>query len=141
MKKYDMSLKSIFIIFSIIGIISLVSLALSISICPFYNITGVYCPSCGMTHAFYALMHFDIKKAFYYNPMFILVPLSLLPFFIKQFIKPIKKSTMTKYFIILLIILIVTWIARLILFFPNAPVEYNKNSLFYTIYTHIVTLQ
>ncbi len=141
MKKSWMNFKTIFIIFAIVGIIGLTALALDINVCIFYNITGVYCPSCGMTRAYNALLHLNIRQAFYYNPMFILVPLALLPFFIEQFFFPIKKSTMTKYFIVLLILLLGAWIIRLVLYFPNDPVAYNKDSLFYHIYSYIVTAQ
>ena len=43
--------------------------------CPLKFITGISCPGCGMTRAYYALLHLDIKLAFHYHPLFILVPL------------------------------------------------------------------
>ena len=38
--------------------------------CPFYAITGICCPFCGMTRAHAALFSLDFKTAFYYHPMF-----------------------------------------------------------------------
>ncbi len=92
MKKQNiLNFKSVMTVFIIIGILSLISYAFGFSICAFYNITGVYCPSCGMTRAFVSLMHLDFKTAFMYNPMFIAVFLGLLPSAIELF-KPIKKK-------------------------------------------------
>ncbi len=36
--------------------------------CPFHLITGYYCPGCGGTRAFYALLHGRILQAFFYHP-------------------------------------------------------------------------
>ena len=41
--------------------------------CPLYTTTGIYCPGCGMTRGFHALLHGDILSAFHFN--------ALLPFF------------------------------------------------------------
>ena len=37
--------------------------------CLFYEITGYYCPGCGMSRAIYALMHFHWQQAFFLNPL------------------------------------------------------------------------
>lgn len=42
--------------------------------CPILWLTGVPCPGCGMTRACGALLHLDIAGAFYYHPLFWLVP-------------------------------------------------------------------
>lgn len=127
MKKFNFY--NILIIFLLIGAISLMLNFLGISICIFYNLTGIYCPSCGMTRAFVSLFHFNIKEAFYYNPMFISIPLVILPFFIEQFFFKIKKSTKNMYFLSILILIIAVWIIRLCLYFPNAPMPYNPDNL------------
>lgn len=44
--------------------------------CPFYKITGCYCPGCGVTRAALALLHGNPEQAFRYNPLvFSLLPL------------------------------------------------------------------
>ncbi|WP_147387881.1 DUF2752 domain-containing protein, partial [Fusobacterium periodonticum] len=48
------------------------------SICLFYNIYGVACPSCGMTRSYMALLHGDIHQAIYFHPLFWVVPLLLI---------------------------------------------------------------
>lgn len=45
--------------------------------CIFHEITGFYCPGCGMTRCLNALLHFDFYQAFRYNMLMIL----LIPFF------------------------------------------------------------
>ena len=37
--------------------------------CPIKHLTGVQCPTCGMTRAMIALMRLDIKGYIEYNPM------------------------------------------------------------------------
>ena len=56
------------------------------SICLFINIFGLPCPACGMTRAYISLVHLDIKKAFYYHPLFWSVPLILLGYKNKKLI-------------------------------------------------------
>ena len=40
--------------------------------CPFYEVTGLQCPGCGITHLVLCLLRGDIGGAFSYNP-FVLV--------------------------------------------------------------------
>lgn len=40
--------------------------------CPFWELTGLECPACGNQRALHSLLHGDFKKAFSYNPFFIL---------------------------------------------------------------------
>lgn len=46
--------------------------------CLFKKVTGIYCPACGMTRAFYSIIYnFDLIQAFSYNilsiPLFIFI--------------------------------------------------------------------
>jgi hypothetical protein len=41
--------------------------------CPLLNITGIPCPGCGMTRAFLAFFRLDLKGAFHYHPMFLML--------------------------------------------------------------------
>jgi len=36
--------------------------------CPIYRATGVYCPGCGGTHAFHALVHGQVEKSLRFHP-------------------------------------------------------------------------
>ena len=41
--------------------------------CPVYLLTGYKCPGCGSQRAFYHLFHGDVKAAFSYNPLMLLM--------------------------------------------------------------------
>lgn len=57
---------SLFIIFMIIP----TSYFTDKTFCHYHNITGYLCPTCGVTRAFSSLLHFNIKNAFSYHPVF-----------------------------------------------------------------------
>jgi hypothetical protein len=40
--------------------------------CLFHDITGWYCPGCGITRALHALVHFDLWRALAMNPLLVL---------------------------------------------------------------------
>ncbi|MCL2415752.1 MAG: DUF2752 domain-containing protein [Defluviitaleaceae bacterium] len=104
------------------GIALVVSLLTNFSICIFYRTTGVPCPSCGMTRAFRELFIADIAGAFWYHPLFFLVP--LLPLLIWEKTPKFLSS-------VLLGVFLVVWVVRLVLFFPHTyPMTFNPNSLF-----------
>lgn len=42
--------------------------------CPFRNLTGIPCPGCGMSRAWWAFLRLDIREAFRQHPMFWAVP-------------------------------------------------------------------
>lgn len=71
--------------------------------CPFYYITGIPCAGCGMTRAWISLLHLDIKKAYYYHPLFILPLIFIICFAFKNRI-PHKIYTGVVVTIILLFI-------------------------------------
>lgn len=46
--------------------------------CMFHFVTGLHCPGCGATRCAAALLHGDLRQAFAYNPLFVV----LLPFLV-----------------------------------------------------------
>ncbi|MFC5571102.1 DUF2752 domain-containing protein [Lysobacter yangpyeongensis] len=40
--------------------------------CLFHDLTGLYCPGCGITRALHALVHFDLRRALAMNAFFVL---------------------------------------------------------------------
>jgi hypothetical protein len=47
--------------------------AASFPACPFYVMTGLYCPGCGTLRCLHALMHADLRSAAGYNVMTVLL--------------------------------------------------------------------
>lgn len=81
--------------------------------CLFYQATHCYCPGCGITRAYYSLLHGDFYMAFRYNPM-------ALPFLIiAALIAIFPRLSTTNYVIVpILITIIVYWIARNLPWYP-----------------------
>jgi Protein of unknown function (DUF2752) len=44
-------------------------------VCPFHQLTGLWCPGCGTSRALHQLLHGNVVAAFYFNPLAV----SLLP--------------------------------------------------------------
>lgn len=90
------------------------------SICVFYNIFGIPCPACGMTRAVINLLRFNIREAFMYNPLFII--LFIIPL---AFINNKKKLNIS-----IIITFISVWIVRMCIMFPNSnPMIFNENAV------------
>lgn len=51
--------------------------------CPIKYMTGISCAGCGMTRAWLALLHFDVKAAFIYHPLFFMPPVALVLYICK----------------------------------------------------------
>lgn len=49
------------------------SQATSFPVCPFYAITGLYCPGCGTLRCLHALLHADLRSAFGFNAVTVLL--------------------------------------------------------------------
>ena len=72
--------------------------------CFFYELTGLYCPGCGITRAFISLFKLDLYQAFRYNMLVVI----LLPFFIvyiiyKFLLKGSKKIPNSFWYFLLIV--------------------------------------
>ena len=68
--------------------------------CPFFALTGLQCPGCGSTHAFYALVHGDFPAAWAFNPFtLVVVPLLVL----KLFTPPLPRRLLVPFTVALFI--------------------------------------
>ena len=93
------------------------------SICLIRGLTGIPCPSCGMSRAIIAFINGDIINAFKFHPLF------WLPFIL--FVLIVFRRKFFKQIIIGAIILtMIVYIFRMAMFFPNIdPMKYNEKSI------------
>ena len=85
--------------------------------CPVNFFFHFPCPGCGLTRAYIAALHFDIKKAFEYHPLFVVVAPMLLYVIHRNALKKHFSST-TEYILLLifLVLFIAVYILRLLKF-------------------------
>lgn len=79
--------------------------------CPTKMLLGISCPGCGMTRACLAVLRFDFKDAFFYHPLFILVPFMGIAFLWKE---RFPKRLLRAFWIGISIIFILVWLYRLL---------------------------
>ncbi|MBN2221358.1 MAG: DUF2752 domain-containing protein [Vallitaleaceae bacterium] len=101
--------------------------------CVYKNIFGIPCPGCGMTRSYKALLKLDFQQAFYYHPLFFLVPILFL-FILVQFCLLKKKGKANRWIEWILYIMVglflVVYVYRMILFFPHtAPMDFYHEGL------------
>ena len=90
--------------------------------CYFREITGHSCPTCGLSHSFFAMSHFQLSKSFKFHPMGpILYVITILLFFkfsielvMKKDIKIKLNSVVTRTFLgLFFCVWVVHWIFKL----------------------------
>lgn len=84
--------------------------------CIFNQVTGIYCPACGMTRAFYSILNFNFIDAFCYNilsiPLFIFIISSLIILIYEvllnkfEYIPKLLKLLSNKFVLILIFVMI-----------------------------------
>lgn len=103
--------------------------------CPFRFFLGLSSPGCGMTRAWIQVLHFNFKDAFYFHPLYPLVPIMGLMWLFEDKIKPNWNKL---FWIIIIIVFIVVYIIRFQN--PNQDIvafDFEK-SIIYKIYTAII---
>ncbi|MFD1900312.1 DUF2752 domain-containing protein [Enterococcus termitis] len=103
----------------------------NLELCVFKNIFGIPCPGCGMTRAFIHVFQLDLKGAFYYHPLFWLVPIIFGIFLFRNKVPVFKRICQNNTVIFSLLGLFITvYVVRLITLFPTtAPMDFNTHSL------------
>lgn len=79
--EYPVTLGAIFAVVTVTGLVIVRLLTPYIQgrvHCVFDSLTGIPCPSCGITRSAYSLAGFDIPGALFYNPLFALTSLALI---------------------------------------------------------------
>lgn len=130
-------MKKISVFFFAFIIYTIVMHILNLNSCIIYLVTGIPCMSCGFTRAYFDLFVLDFGHAFFHNPMF-WIPLVVIIIEFLIYIKKLSKNIRVPIYLFLVFLMIVSWIIRMILYFPDTyPMIYNKKSLFYTLYSII----
>lgn len=98
--------------------------------CPIRWITGITCPSCGMTRAALSLLKFDFISAFTYHPLIFVLPIFVVIYFIRN---RLPKKTQTFFLYTFIILFIVVYILRL---FAGSEIVYIdfKSGIIYKIF-------
>ena len=86
--------------------------------CPIYFFTGIPCPTCGMSRAYFSLFHLDIMQAFHYHPLFLL---PIVVFYLS--FKWNTYSNKTKNFILKSIITLMILVYAFRLFDPSSFIK------------------
>ena len=93
--------------------------------CPIETMFGIPCPGCMMTTAFYYLIQFDFKSAFYFNPAIYLLVIMFVPL-VYSYIK--NKDVFNQLLWITLILWGMIYLYRMITVFPNFPMSYVEDN-------------
>ena len=101
--------------------------------CPIRWITGITCPSCGMTRAALSLLKFDFVSAFTYHPLIFVLPIFAVIYLIR---KRLPKKTQTFFVYTFIILFIVVYILRL---FAGSEIVYIdfKSGIIYKIFNFL----
>ena len=106
--------------------------------CPIKYLTGISCPGCGMSRAYFSLFRLDLNAAFDYHPLWPFVfPVigSLVFFHTKQ-----KKQAFRVILILALSTMFLTFLIRMFLGNGNVVVYAPENGIVYRIVQKLVSL-
>lgn len=116
-----------------LGIVLILFLLLLFYKCPIQTLTGLPCPGCNMKTSLYYLLHFKFSLSFYYHAL--LIPTIVVFVWIVFNYKNHEQTK--KLLMIWAIFMIVYYIYRMIVYFPNSPMMYSKENLIYFIFRHV----
>ena len=106
--------------------------------CPIKFVTGVSCPGCGMSRACIWLLLGNISDAFYFHPLFWVVPFFPVLFILREAGK-LPKKAYDVCITVICIAFIAVWIVRM--FSGGEVVVFEpENGAFARIFRHIPTL-
>ena len=116
-----------------LGIVLILFLLLLFYKCPIQTLTGFPCPGCNMKTSLYYLLQFKFSESLYYHAL--LIPTIVV--FVWIVFNSKNQERIKKLLIIWAILMIVYYIYRMIVYFPNSPMVYGKNNLIYFIFRHV----
>ena len=116
-----------------LGIVLILFLLLLFYKCPIQTLTGLPCPGCNMKTSLYYLLHFKFSESLYYHAL--LIPTIVV--FVSILFNYKNQERIKRLLIIWAVLMIVYYIYRMLVYFPNSPMVYNKNNLIYFIFRHV----
>ncbi|MBN2558348.1 MAG: DUF2752 domain-containing protein [Clostridia bacterium] len=119
-------IKSIIPIVISIALLILIAVFSDTGLCVFRRITGLPCPSCGMTRAYVELLSGNVAGAFLMHPLFWFIPIIIGLMIHTQ----ATGKSHTKAYVVIGVIFLVVYIIRMILLFPHTyPFDYEHSSI------------
>lgn len=97
--------------------------------CFFRGFFGIPCPGCGLSRSYMALLKGHLGEALYYHPLFVLPPLVLIIYLLRnnRYVQWLYKKKL--FWICLLIIFFGVYVVRMILMFPHTlPMQFNEEA-------------
>ncbi|WP_159443181.1 DUF2752 domain-containing protein [Pilibacter termitis] len=95
--------------------------------CVFKRTLGIPCLGCGMTRAYLALLHGEVSTAFFFHPLFWLVPILLLLFWQRKRFLFVQKNT---FWIVVGSLFLLVYVVRMMLLFPHTPpMNFNEQAI------------
>ena len=116
-----------------LGIVLILFLLLLFYKCPIQSVTGLPCPGCNMKTSLYYLLQFKFSESIYYHAL--LIPTIVV--FVCILFNYKNQERIKKLLIIWAILMILYYIYRMLVYFPNSPMVYDKNNLIYFIFRHV----
>lgn len=116
-----------------LGIVLILFLLLLFYKCPIQSVTGLPCPGCNMKTSLYYLLQFKFSLSLYYHAL--LIPTIVVFVWIVFNYKNHEQTK--KLLMIWAILMIIYYIYRMIVYFPNSPMIYSKENLIYFIFRHV----
>ena len=99
--------------------------------CPFYALTGVPCPGCGLTRAGLCLLQLDFAGAFALNPAIYLVALTAGFALLSLLLKKHWHQAAWPY-LAMMVALLLIYLVRMALYFPHTyPLVWNESAPLY----------
>ena len=105
--------------------------------CPIKYLTGVSCPGCGMSRACMSVLKFDFASAFYYHPLWIMLPFALALLILFRAIKKPMLFDITLY--ACAIVMFLVWLYRMIFLNGDVVVFSPSESIFAKIIRYLTS--
>lgn len=117
----------------ILSIICILSLWVFDVHCPLESMIGIPCPGCNMSTALYWLcVKHDVETAWFFHPVvFLLIPYLIYAsiVWIKHDIQGWRTKTVRNISIVFLSILLICYVYRMLVVFPQWPMSFRKDAI------------